>query len=108
MSDIPYDYFNTNFYKKQKPHNFNFDIVNASVFMRGASKRITSTGNQKGDPFQSSFVWPSDDGRGQIKYIYILQSCGPDLLFWDGSNQYMYYDPTNGSTSKGEIMYIDT
>jgi prepilin-type N-terminal cleavage/methylation domain-containing protein len=107
ITSVPFDVFNTEAFKRKVAHGFDFDIEEASFFMRGASRRIYNEGPSADDPFFSSFVWPSDDGGGIIYYRYILQSSGPDLEFWSGGPT-NYYDPTNGTVSPGDIFYIDT
>jgi hypothetical protein len=49
-----------------------------------------------------------------IKYLdvdrtgYGLESCGPDLVWWDGVDGGTYiYTPSNGLLSKGQIVYSD-
>ena len=103
ITSVPIDIFNTRAFKNERPHNFDFQVEWAAAFMRGASKEVVSKGSNI-----SSFVWPNDSRNGVIHYTYVLQSCGPDLSFWDGSNQDIYYDPTNGTVSGGDIYYIDT
>ena len=107
MTSVPIDVFNTEALKHQSAHGFSFDVTQASFFMRGASRRVYSEGTNSDDPFGSNFIWPSDDGRGIIYYRYMLQSSGPDLKFWNGQPP-LYYDPTNGTVSPGDIFYIDT
>ena len=107
MTSVPFDVFNTQAFRRLKAHNFPFEIEQASFFMRGSSRRIYNHGITKGvDPFFSSFVWSSDDYRSQIYYRYLLQSTGPDLVFWNGERT-RYYDPTNGTVSPGDIFYIE-
>jgi prepilin-type N-terminal cleavage/methylation domain-containing protein len=125
MTDIPYDTFMSQMFKTQNPHNNAKKVRNASVFMRGASKR----GGQKNSI--SLLFWPRNtaDELSAVKgYNYlptcywILSSCGPDLLSWPDDrpaanrskfsgdpNIYtdMTYDPTNGSVSKGDIWMTD-
>ncbi len=107
MTSVPFDVFNTEAFKRRKAHGFNFDVEQASFFMRGSSRRIYNHGVSDGDPFFSSFVWHHDNERTQFFYRYLLQSSGPDLLFWNGPRP-RYYDPTNGTISPGDIFYVES
>ena len=50
--------------------------------------------------------WPQDDKFGLKVGEYKLQSCGPDRQFNQyASGFFRYYDPTNGTTSGGDIIY---
>jgi len=107
MTSVPFDVFNTAFFQEKRAHNFPFEIEQASFFMRGSSRRIYNHGVSDDAPFFSSFVWQSDDLRSKIYYRYLLQSAGPDLLFWNSGPE-RYYDPTNGTVSSGDIFYVET
>ena len=107
MTSVPFDVFNTAFFQEQKAHNFPFEIEQASFFMRGSSRRIYNHGVSDDDPFFSSFVWHHDNERTRFFYRYLLQSSGPDLLFWNSTPGRRYYDPTNGTISEGDIFYVE-
>jgi len=98
LSSIPRDPFNSKAAVNQNPHNFPFEVVWASVFVRSAP---TAAGMDS----ICTFTWLHPDG-GVISYRYIFESIGPDLSPWTGFGS-PYYDPTNGTISAGDIIYID-
>lgn len=47
-----------------------------------------------------------------INVIWTMESCGPDLTWWQGLGgsggaDRFYYDPTNGTVSQGQLVYCN-
>lgn len=116
MTDIPWDVFNSNVWKRLRPHDGNYDVRNASVFMRSAGKsRLGIT----------YMYWPTKeaDAEGIQNYwdlptcLWIVSSAGPDIIPWPMTSiarfpdvrvyLNMEYDPTNGTVSYGDIYMTD-
>ena len=100
LTSIPFDVFNTQAFKRQRPHNFPHMVAQASFFYRGAGRA-----NQQA----FWFGWSSEFDKlftGKL-YKADLQTAGPDLDPWTPA-QTPFYDPTNGTISPGDIWWFDT
>ena len=53
-----------------------------------------------------TFTWATPSGR-IVTYRYAFESLGPDLIPWPQNSWSLYYDPTNGTISDGDIVYVD-
>jgi prepilin-type N-terminal cleavage/methylation domain-containing protein len=90
ISSVPYDVFNSQ----------------ASFFIRASIKNPTD---------EEHVAFPPNEGEPLKRCRYMLSSCGPDLIPWPtrpdgtiGGYEGLYYDPTNGTISGGDIMVADT
>ncbi len=115
ITTIPFDNFNTNIFENLAPHNNQRRVKNASVFYRSSSNGPGSWlrgGNQ-------CCAWPLDRGDwrqfGIKGFNWMISSAGPDHVPWPQNSvghyynyDELYYDPTNGTISVGDICYIDT
>lgn len=101
LTSIPMDPFNSKGGAlDQRPHNFPYEVVRASVFCRAAPP-------EEGMDAVCTFVWQARSGA-IVAYRYAFESIGPDLIPWPQNSWALYYDPTNGTISDGDIVYLDT
>jgi len=99
ISEVPYDYFNTT-----GRHAFNFTP--------GRRTSYVFSGVPLGAPTSFLQKWWDLMDNVQFQWNWFMESCGPDLVWWEnwgsqeGKNTF-YYDPTNGTISKGQIVTFE-
>ena len=47
-----------------------------------------------------------------FQWRWLMESCGPDLIWWDNWDkpngwETFYYDPSNGTISSGQLAYFE-
>ncbi len=102
LTSVPVDYFNTNQYKKQTPHNYSHHVAWASLFYRGSSPL-----HKRRFVYGQGPHWRKYIPDSRKTYLYSLQTVGPDLLPYIPGEE-PFYDPSNGTVSLGDIWYFDT
>lgn len=104
LSSIPYDEFNSymaqnmnsgdssqqNYYARDSRWSFMF----SGVPYGGSTAMLESW----------KTTWPQPTAAWDFNFRYFLESCGPNAG-WDSC---LAYDPTNGTISRGQIIYFDT
>lgn len=112
ISTIPMDVFMSDMIRQTQnapPGGFGGASVFGSVKQIGESDQnfdgwVSSMHQQRPDLFPARIFW-------------LLESCGPDLSWWQGAGHgaggdpgsihRFYYDPTNGSISQGQLAICD-
>ena len=100
LSDVPYDYFNTR------------QLLGSTMRIPARRSSFVFSGVPHGGP--TSFVqkWWDIMDHVNFQWRWFMESAGPDLVWWDNwgtseKQNTFYYDPTNGTISKGQIVTFE-
>jgi len=105
LTSIPWDAFNMMLNEKTSPE---WDAKNhpvSSLYNCYIEPISESSGYSDWQEWMRATMFPAAMVPGIISFN--LMDCGPDLTWWNMEPGEVFYDPTNGTTSPGDIWYFD-